>query len=119
MCERSLGRGGMWKRSSSKIRFQGTFSWIEAVSEPGKEETTECCKTHTTPARTASGTIFSDPPVLVIAVLRRQEMPNVSNAKQKHSGQGPLMQPTSVKHLSTKSDGGNRIGETTVNLGHE
>lgn len=43
--------------------------------------------------------LFCDSLVPAIGVLHRQDMPNVSNAEQKHFGRGPLIQPTRVKHL--------------------
>lgn len=100
MCESSLGTVVCGSDQRLKLGFRTAFSWIEQYQNQvtRKQPTVARCRPrqHGRLLELWQGLV---PPVPAIGVLHRQEMPNVSNAKQKHFGRGPLIQPTTVKHL--------------------
>lgn len=82
-----------------KLGFRTLFSWIEQYQNQVTRKQPTVARCRPRQHGRLLELLFSRPLVPAIGVLHRQEMPNVSNAKQKHFGRGPLMQPTTVKHL--------------------
>lgn len=82
-----------------KLGFRTLFSWIEQYQNQVTRKQPTVARCRPRQHGRLLELLFSEILVPAIGVLHRQEMPNVSNAKQKHSGRGPLMQPTTVKHL--------------------